>query len=382
MSTTGPRERGAHRMAYDAARGVVIIFGGSSDAATWSWDGTRWSSVAQRGPSPRGVSAMACNVRRDWIVLYGGDLRADLWEWDGNRWQDLTPPRPLGARSCATHEVSARTSHSLTYDPVARRVLMFGGVSNDTTDAHPRSLWSWDGRHWRCPTPNGPPGRADAFLGFDAARNRLVLFGGRVFGQGRSAQMLLDTWEWDGQRWTLIDTAGPGPPIHGAIGYDPVRRRVVMHGGAGRTGVLRDTWEWTGERWQEITTQGVDTNGIGDALVPLRGALAFLVGVKTLQCGSNWQAQLMEFRAESRARLSEPGPCFSPLAPAAQTVSSPGRTRLARRSLPSRLRRRRTAAHLVSRMSSAPNTRPARSRAARASFRRTNQSRTTPVRRR
>jgi hypothetical protein len=320
MSRTGPAERGGHRMAFDAARGVVVMFGGSPDTATWSWDGTTWTAISPRGPSPRGVSAMAYDVRRGRVVMYGGDLRADLWEWDGTRWQELTPTKPPAVVSCAAHQVGDRTSHSLAYDPVGHRVVMFGGVSSNTTDSHPRSLWSWDGRRWRCLTPDGPPGRADAFLSYDAARNRLVLFGGRVFGPNRSMQMLVDTWEWDGRRWTLVDTAGPGPRIHGAIGYDPIRRRVVMHGGGDRTGIRRDTWEWTGERWREVTTRGVDSSGVGDALVPLRSALGFLVGVKTPRCGTIWQAQLIELSDSAKA-ISEPGPCFSPSAPAAQTDS-------------------------------------------------------------
>jgi hypothetical protein len=104
--------------------------------------------------------------------------------------------------SCADGRLGARTSHALAYDAGGRHVVLFGGLSDDSTDAHPPSLWAWDGGRWRCIAADGPPGRADAFLAYDAARGRLVLFGGRVFLPARQVRYLRDTWEWDGARWT------------------------------------------------------------------------------------------------------------------------------------------------------------------------------------
>ncbi|HUQ82632.1 MAG TPA: hypothetical protein VM076_15895 [Gemmatimonadaceae bacterium] len=219
--------------------------------------------------------------------------------------------------SCATHQVGSRTSHSLAYDASIRRVVMFGGASSDTANPQPRSLWAWDGRRWTCVSNDGPPGRADTFLGFDAARNRLVLFGGRVFEGGRRFHFVRDTWEWDGRRWTLADTAGPGPRIHGAIAYDPTRRRIVVHGGGGADDLLADTWEWMGASWRQVPVR-VSAGTIGDALLPSSQGLTLLAVSEdhSPDCPSAFHGSLFQIQADSLVRISPPGPCISPIAPA------------------------------------------------------------------
>ena len=221
--------------------------------------------------------------------------------------------------SCANGSVGARTSHSFAYDARARRVVMFGGVSSDTTDALPRSLWAWDGRVWRCLSADGPPGRADAFLGFDVARGRLVLFGGRVFEANRRVRFMRDTWEWDGARWTLVDTAGPGPRIHGAVAYDARRRTVIIHGGGSADSVLRDTWEWTGKTWRPLPMHAPPRT-IPDALVSGPRGVTVLLAARD-SCPSGFRAVLIEPAGDSLGAPTPPGPCVSPISPA---TAAPG----------------------------------------------------------
>lgn len=90
-----PGPRSHHRMAYDVARGVIMLYGGgdSTSTDTWTYDGTTWSRVATEGPPARWSSAMAYDRGRQRIVLFGGGRSArpfgslgDTWEWDGVRW--------------------------------------------------------------------------------------------------------------------------------------------------------------------------------------------------------------------------------------------------------------------------------------------------------
>ncbi len=91
VSSTGPGPRSHHRMAYDAARGVTLMFGGNDDPRTWAWNGTEWRVVAERGPSPRMLHAMTYDAVRERVILFGGSRGADeLWEWDGQRWKQVT----------------------------------------------------------------------------------------------------------------------------------------------------------------------------------------------------------------------------------------------------------------------------------------------------
>ena len=80
--------RSGHSLTYDAARGVVVLFGGIGDG-----DGVG-------------------NVNH----------LSDTWEYDGTSWKEITPTDPEGDGN-----PSARHSSSLTYD-AARGVVVYLGV--------------------------------------------------------------------------------------------------------------------------------------------------------------------------------------------------------------------------------------------------------------
>ena len=218
----------------------------------------------------------------------------------------------------------------MAYDPISRGVVLFGGTSGDARDPEPRSLWSWDGARWRCLSSDGPPGRDAPELAFDVQRRRLILYGGRTRVADRQFRVLTDTWEWDGNRWTQVDSIGPRPRrLHQVLGYDPSRRAVLLHGGlnpddAGR--VLADTWRWTGLRWEEVSAATPPINAENhNALMSTADGVILLMQVKdTTRCPPNerWQraqANLFELRGESWTALASDGPCISGLPPAALT---------------------------------------------------------------
>jgi hypothetical protein len=86
-------------MAYDDARGVVVLYGGRGDAGdfddTWIWDHAAWAARNVDGPGLLNVHAMAFDPRRERVVLFGGfhagESFADLWEWDGAAWEQMLP---------------------------------------------------------------------------------------------------------------------------------------------------------------------------------------------------------------------------------------------------------------------------------------------------
>ncbi len=129
-----PSPRVGHAMAYDPGRRRVVLFGGgtgSSDTSTWEWDGATWHEfIAGEGttsPSTRGGHAMAFDPARGRVVLFGGNdagqnSRADTWEWDGAHWIEVTAASvdvPIGRRG-----------HALARDPDSDRLLLFGGDDN------------------------------------------------------------------------------------------------------------------------------------------------------------------------------------------------------------------------------------------------------------
>ena len=114
-------------------------------------------------------------------------------------------------------------------------------------------------------TGQGIPSVADApspthleAVAFDAARRRLVLFGGSRLIDGNAWVDLDETWEWDGARWHRVAVADGGPEARRghALAYDPASRYVVLAGGvrarADRKGddTFDETWTYDGRRWE------------------------------------------------------------------------------------------------------------------------------------
>ena len=99
----------------------------------------------------------------------------------------------------------------------------------------------------RMQAPTTLPALHGEALAADAARERVVLFGGRT-----ARGWLAGTWEWDGQKWrrTLDSAASPSPRGGHALAFDGASRRVFLFGGmAGPSALHCDTWTYDGARW-------------------------------------------------------------------------------------------------------------------------------------
>jgi hypothetical protein len=86
-------------MAFDAERGVIVLYGGRGESAdfddTWTWDGAAWTRQDVEGPGLLNVHEMAYDPVRRRVVLFGGfhagETYADVWEWDGAAWEQILP---------------------------------------------------------------------------------------------------------------------------------------------------------------------------------------------------------------------------------------------------------------------------------------------------
>ncbi len=244
-------------MAYDSARGRVVLFGGvdstnSRPADTWEWDGDTWIQRTPAASPPARVShAMAYDSARGRVVLFGGvdatnSRLADTWEWDGDTWVQRTP---------ATSP-PARYNHAMAYDSARGRVVLFGAGYFAGSWHYLGDTWEWDGNTWVQRTPaKSPSARMSASMVYDSARGRAVLFGGR----GRSGdQLFADTWEWDGNTW-VQRTPATSPPEHEsfAMAYDSGRGLVVLFGGHNGP-VIGDHWEYGPANQPPVADAGPD----------------------------------------------------------------------------------------------------------------------------
>jgi len=214
------------------------------------------SGIAGTAPLGRCDQATVYDPVRRRMVLFGGAdydvyLYNDTWALD------------LGATP-AWHTLSpvpeTRVSPMTAYDAGADRWVVFGGYPTRPQD---NDTWLMDlesGR-WRAldPDASAPPSRAGGSMVYDAANRRMLLFG------GTGATDYDDIWalSLDGEPgWTPIEVAGPRPAArfgHGAI-LDLARHRMLVRGGLNNTtGQLYDAWALALDgtpSWQQLSTGG------------------------------------------------------------------------------------------------------------------------------
>jgi hypothetical protein len=264
-----PTPRSGHAMTYDAQRGVTLLFGGysASDnadlAETWTWDGTNWTLLAPAtSPSPRESVSLAYDSARQVSVLFGGyddaaglDL-GDTWEWNGSTWTARHPAHVPGVRS----------AYACAFDATRGVTLVFGGDNSSPTGPL-GDLWAWSGTDWGPLSPSTVPDpRSGAAMAFDTARGVAVLFGGLSTAQGGDGS---DTWEWNGTSWTVRVPDSSPPAAYGpAMAFDSGRGVHVLYGSATAPGGDASvfTWEWSGERWSQVPSSNSPSEAVNGVM--------------------------------------------------------------------------------------------------------------------
>ena len=251
---TPPDPRQSAALAYDSDREVVVLFGGfmgglSVSGETWEWDGEAWRLAATEGPPGRTEHTMAYDPIRKRTILFGGSnlfsLFNDTWEWDGHAWTRVDPSGAIPA---------ARWGAAMTFDAGRGRVLMTCGGTFD----HPGGFsdtWAWDGTAWVELPIHGITPRLYVHMTYDESRSECVLYGGSYTG----GDNLTDTWVLpsDSDTWVQVnpDAAGGGSV---RLAYDTRRARAMMFSHRFTPELVMNVWEWDGEArtWTEIPVAG------------------------------------------------------------------------------------------------------------------------------
>jgi len=249
--TSSPSVRTDAMMAYNPSTGQVVLFGGEDSSGntlndTWVWDGTNWAQQAPAtSPAAREDGMMAYDPSSGGVVLFGGFTHPtqylnDTWVWNGSNWTEQSP---------ATSP-SAREAGGMATDTVNGRALLFGGTDGSGVMG---DTWEWSGGNWTELNPTTSPViRFFPAMAEEAGEGKIVLFGGGNFAQN----LLGDTWEWDegSGTWTEDSPANsPAARDSAMMAFDPGAGRMVLFGGASRTGFQNDTWAWDGSDWTQLT---------------------------------------------------------------------------------------------------------------------------------
>lgn len=244
-SPLGPRYGAA--VVFDPQRESVVLFGGldgpdvvNCDNGSFAWDGAGWTALMSDGaPSPRYSAGMAYDTARGVAVVFGGSCGniplSGTYEL-GTHWREAC------VEDCAVTAPSARFAIAMAYDEARAVTVMFGGaLAGGASD----ETFLWDGSAWSAANPaTRPAPRAGARMIYDSVRQRIVMFGGTNF-----TEAFADTWEWDGTDWQQLTVNIDMAPRHrAALAFDSRRNRVVLFGGASDPSSdpqshLNDTWE-------------------------------------------------------------------------------------------------------------------------------------------
>jgi hypothetical protein len=241
---TSPSPRTGSSFAYDPTTKTAVLFGGTAGNLallndTWTWDGSTWTQqFPPVSPPPRtfNTEQMAFDAANGTVVLFGGyaadgGFWGDTWVWEGKAktWTEKFPatsPSPRGT--------------TLTYDSATKQVVVFGGEDGGASFLN--DTWTWDGITWTQQFPASSPSvRTNLAMAYDANIGEVVLFGGYSAIGGEA---LNDTWTWNGTTWSRIQTSYTPAGRYGAsMDYDPNFRGLVLFGGYFTGG------PWTNQTW-------------------------------------------------------------------------------------------------------------------------------------
>lgn len=249
-TTPPPRHHAA--MAYDARRGVTVLYGGMDAATgvvfgdTWEWDGSDWTERTGVGsPPPRHGAAMEYDSRRQKMVMFGGGsgtTAQETWEYDGSNWAKRTVQGgPPGRRNVM----------SMAFDSQRGQMLLTQGDLLRSLDEY-KTLWLWDGSTWSdvgIPA-GGPSARSRHRVIYDSSRDHFLLAFGRNDEEGMNGSNNGETWRLekvDGAWiWTLVHEDAALARSRHVMAYDSHRSVVVAFSGMG---ARSQTIQWTGSAW-------------------------------------------------------------------------------------------------------------------------------------
>ncbi len=189
-------------------------------------------------------------------VVYGGAMNAG--GYSSNTWEfDSSGPGVWLLR--ATSGPPALANPCVVYDSVRHRTVLFGGNNNPLVSTQ---TWEWDGNTWtQVQTAVSPPHMDRAPIAFDSVRQRVVLVSNIYTSPG--------TWEYDGVNWVQIPGEAPNAAIYDSVApmaFDPVRARMVILVVDPLPGdISGQTWERTGTTWARTAAVSASPRVLGHA---------------------------------------------------------------------------------------------------------------------
>ncbi|MDC3378852.1 hypothetical protein OAX78_01035 [Planctomycetota bacterium] len=223
-SEVGPTPRYGHAMAYcpDLEAVVVVAGTGLSEPGqlpwsdeTWAWNGTSWRLLSEDVPwTFLARPQMVYDRQRQQLVLRSSER---MFVWDGETWEEK---RPMGRAPTGFGR--------MVQDGKSGKVLLM--QSNTDTFPVTEEVWEWRGTRWRkrSRAPEGEGPGSYGYLVYDSKREVIVCAGRDLY-----------LAEFDGRTWSEGDRLPVSYRRRQGYGFvfDAAREQLVLFGGR-----LGDAW--------------------------------------------------------------------------------------------------------------------------------------------
>ena len=228
-----PTNRRTPASIYDPAGARMVMWSGQATGVffndVWQFDLTSntWTEFTPSGGPPNiryGVAATFDPVAGDLVTFAGFTSLGrfdDVWRFNpvSDTWSDASMPSPP----------LKRCLHSASYDSREHRMIMYGGQNAGWRD----DIWALDltTDTWTDLTPAiRPPGRFFTAHVYDAANHRSTVFGGSTPSGLVNEAWVFDLWT---EEWTQLAPTGTPPSVReGSAGvYDAANDRMIVFGG-------------------------------------------------------------------------------------------------------------------------------------------------------
>jgi hypothetical protein len=249
-----------NQFTYDPAFGGDVLYGGRDSAtneysSTWLFKNGAWDDLTSTLPGagvigPLAGGDMAYDAADGYLVLFGGSpcytcttFNSNTFVLTSTGWSELsTSVAPPG-----------RVGGQMVYDPSVGGLVLFGG--RDPAFDYFGDTWLFRAGNWTQLEPAQAPSlRATFSMTYYAPGGYVLLYGGcpaRGCIGGTE-----DTWIFQGNTWTNLTTlaAMGGPPGYlnsGAMAYDATVGAAILQGGVARTstGAQQDSFATWGYAW-------------------------------------------------------------------------------------------------------------------------------------
>ncbi len=263
-----PPERYGHSAIYDSTNKRMMVFGGGTGFPgscvndLWLLTGAdnnpagQWFNQAPTGtpPSARKFHTAVYDAGSNRMILFGGSdcvssALNDVWILSNANANGVTPA--WSQLTTAGTPPPARMLATAVYDTGSNTMIVYGGADFTTTNIY-ADVWTLSNANGIGGTPTwaqlslgntAPKSRFGQVATYDAANNRMMIFGGVAKGVPYS-----DSWVLTGANgkagtpsWIQLSPSPAGTAKRFATGcYDPTTNQMAVFGGAGSSISLTD----------------------------------------------------------------------------------------------------------------------------------------------